>query len=224
MDAKTWFILHEGQVLGPFSLSETQAKISGLKNIQIWGRGMSEWLTPEKWEKNLKKFPQYQAQTDAPEVWKLRVEGKEHPALPYQQLLSYLKGLKDLNAVDVCLENENRWQDVYSVPSIINELGITRRSHPRVPIMGDLECESPKGSFKLKVISISEGGLGVSGPERLTLGERFKGLLTSDNLFASFNSTLEVVYSGKDGYAGLRFVVISDEAKNSIIEYVKKFT
>lgn len=219
-----WFILNDGQVLGPFTIAEVRADLPKLKDVQIWGKGLSEWLPPDKWEKSLKKFPQATNNSENPEKWLLRIEGKELPGQTFQQLISHLKGLGDLSAVDVKLESDKNWQDVYSVNTIINELGISRRSHPRVPILADMACEAPRGNFKVKVFSISEGGLGVTTPERLTLGERFKGHLKSDNLYAPVSATMEVVFSGKEGYAGLKFVVISDEAKNSIIEYVKKFT
>lgn len=47
--SKIWFILHDGQVTGPFDPPEIESKISSLNDTQIWGRGHGEWMTPIRW-------------------------------------------------------------------------------------------------------------------------------------------------------------------------------
>ncbi|MNT95603.1 hypothetical protein D3C72_2375100 [compost metagenome] len=73
------------------------------------------------------------------------------------------------------------------------------------------------------MISISEGGLGVTEVRNLQIGDRFTGNLNSPNLYMQINAICDVVYLGNDGYAGLRFANLPIEAKSSIIEYVNKF-
>ncbi|WP_347356422.1 PilZ domain-containing protein [Bdellovibrio sp.] len=224
MNPKNWFILSEGQVTGPFDHEEIESRLTNTQEAQIWGRGQSEWMTPLKWRQSLKDQHQIAvAQNEPPGLWQLRVEGKEQPAMKYSDLITYLKKLRDYSAVDICTDNSKVWKEIYSVPRIVDDLGISRRSHPRVPMVGTLACESPKGEFSCRVISISEGGLGVNDAQNLQIGERFKGTLTSPNLFVTINTTCEVVYVGNDGYAGLRFVGLPEEFKSSIIEYVRKF-
>ncbi len=224
MTSKCWFIHYQGQVQGPYDISEVEARLVGMKECQIWGRGQSEWMTPAKWRASLKDYSHPSAPDEPQGFWKMRVEGREQPPLRYSQLIAELKKMPDLSAVDVCTEASSVWKEVYAIPRIIDDLGISRRSHPRVPIVGTLTCEGPRGDFSCRVISISEGGLGVNDARNLRIGERFQATLTSPNLFITVNTTCEVVYVGNDGYAGLRFVGLPEEFKSSIIEYVRKFS
>lgn len=222
---KIWFVLSAGQVTGPFDSNEIDSQASKLGDAQIWGRGQTEWVSFDKWKKNLQTNHQILPTKEAtPTLWRLRVEGKEKELLPYDQLIKFLKSNTDYAVIDVSPENSDVWTEVFGVPRIVEDLGITRRTHPRVPIVGILKCEGASGSFQCRVISISEGGLGVNDATSLSIGTKFTGTLESPNLVAKISSTFEVVYVGKDGYAGLRFVGITDEAKNFIIEYVRKFT
>jgi hypothetical protein len=219
-----WFILIDGQVTGPFEPTDIESKITGDDSSQIWGRGYSEWMTPPKWRIALKETPA-PASMDAEvqPLWKIRVDGQEKLPLRYADMIALLKTIKDVSSVDIFSDKNGYWQEVYSFPQVADALGISRRAHPRVPIVGTLQCESPKGDFSCRVISISEGGIGINDAKDLVIGDRFKGTLTSPNLYTTINATCEVVYVGGDGYAGLRFATIPTEFKSSIIEYVNKF-
>ncbi|WII71024.1 PilZ domain-containing protein [Bdellovibrio sp. 22V] len=225
-DPKIWFILSEGQVTGPYSHEEVESRLPNTKEPQIWGRGQSEWMTPSRWHQALQDTTNVATRPAAENqgIWHVRVEGQQKAPLKYNELISYLKTLTDYSAVDIRPDSNPAWKEVYSVPRVVDDLGISRRSHPRVPMVGTLVCQGPKGEFKCRVISISEGGLGVNDAQNLQIGERFEATLTSPNLFVTINATCEVVYVGNDGYAGLRFVELGEEFKSSIIEYVNKFT
>lgn len=225
MNTKIWFILNDGQVTGPFEPAEVESKISQLKTPQIWGRGSSEWMTPTKWRQSLSSNNvSLSKNTEPPQQWKMRIEGKEEPAMSYTNLIKRLKELRDFSVIDVCPENSTQWREVFSVPQIVEQLGITRRAHPRVPIVGTFQATNDLNEeFKFRVISISEGGLGVTEAGKSLIGSKYKGTITSPNLFMPIDANCEVVYAGKDGYAGLRFIGLPEEFKNSIIEYVNKF-
>lgn len=224
MTPKIWFILSEGQVQGPYDPEEIEARLSSVKDPQIWGRGQSEWMTPLRWRQSLKDAGSVApASIQGQELWKVRIEGQEKAPMKYDDMIVYLKTLKDYSAVDLASE-KGVWKEIYALPRVVADLGISRRSHPRVPIVGTLACSGDKGEFACRVISISEGGLGVNDARDLQIGQRFESTLTSPNLFVTITSTCEVVYVGNDGYAGLRFVGLPMEFKSSIIEYVNKFT
>ncbi|MGZ3775403.1 MAG: PilZ domain-containing protein [Pseudobdellovibrionaceae bacterium] len=225
MEQKIWFILSEGQVTGPYNDTEVEERLSSAKDPQIWGRGHSEWMTSAHWKQNLKSTAKTESQKPKAETyWKVRIEGKEQKPLKYTDLISYLKTITDFSAVDICPDTDiGVWKEIYAYSQIAADLGITRRSHPRVPIVGKLICERSKGEITCRVISISEGGLGINDGQDLKIGERFKATLTSPNLFVTITSSCEVVYIGADGYAGLKFVGLPIEFKSSIIEYVNKF-
>lgn len=224
--AKIWFVLSEGRTTGPFDHEEVESLLPTSKDPQVWGRGYSEWMTPTKWRQQLKDSGQAHASaadTAANGPWKIREDGVEKKAIPYAQLVAYLKSLKDFSGVDVAPPGSDHWKDVYSVPRLVEELGISRRSHPRVPILGTLAYEVDGRFLNCRVISISEGGLGVTDLKGVSIGERIEGTLSSPSLFVTIPCRCEIVYVGHHSYAGLRFVHLPMEFKSSIIEYVNKF-
>lgn len=224
---KIWFLLNDGQVTGPFEPAEIESKIPGTPEALIWGRGQSEWMKADKWRKSLQSGEVIAgAASGVHDRWLVRVEGKERPPMNYDELLKFLRTQQDYAVVDVKAEGSPSWREIYSVQRIVDDLGVTRRSHPRVPIMGNFETEAGSGAiqFKSKVISISEGGLGLSEAKGRKIGERFRGTMTSPNLFVTVHSNCEVVYVGNDGYAGLKFIGLPMEEKSAIIEYVNKFS
>ena len=227
--AKIWFILSEGQTNGPFEPDEVEQQLLSLKEPQIWGRGHSEWMNPTRWRQILKEAGHIpKATTASPDkpqgLWRVRVHGEEKQPLRYSELVTYLKGFNDLSPIDVYPEAGDAWKEVYAIPRLVEELGISRRSHPRVPIVGTLTYEIPQGETSCRVISISEGGSGINDAQGMQIGSHFQGTLTSPNLYVTITSGFEVVYVGADGYAGLRFIDLPDEFKSSVIEYVNKFS
>ena len=226
-NSKIWFVLIDGQVTGPFEPDEVDTLISTSKEIQIWGKGYAEWMEPIRWRQSLKESLQNNPApkpAESNKLWRTRVEGREQPPMLYSEMINYLKTLKDFSSVDIFIEKVGQWREIYALQQIADDLGISRRSHPRVPILGTLEAESEtKGKFNCRVISISEGGLGVTEVRNLQIGDRFTGTLNSPNLYMQIQAICDVVYVGNDGYAGLRFANLPIEAKSSIIEYVNKF-
>jgi hypothetical protein len=144
--------------------------------------------------------------------------------MQHDEMIEFLKTQKDYGEIQIWTEGYTEWKDIYQIHKIMDELGVSRRSHPRVPIMGTLTCEGATGNITARALSISEGGLGVTEAANVKIGERFKTILKSPNLYAPIHSTVEVVYVGHDGYAGMKFASIHPESKSAIIEYVRKFT
>ena len=224
MSSKIWFILSEGQVTGPYSPEEVEGRLGSSPHPQIWGRGQSEWMTPAKWRQSSHdQIKNSAAQQAEEERWQLRVSGKELGTYKYPDLILNLKALPQLEDAEVKTEKEG-WRSIYSIGRLTNELGLSRRTHARVPIVGTLKCKSPRmGEFNCRAISISEGGVGVNDAKNFQIGEHFEVVLESPNLYVTLNTTCEVVYVGQDGYAGLRFIGLPMEFKNALIEYVNKF-
>ncbi|HWU44210.1 MAG TPA: PilZ domain-containing protein, partial [Bdellovibrio sp.] len=189
---------------------------------QIWGRGHTEWMNLERWRQYLREAPSTKSEDLNSQPWKIRVDSVEREPMRYSDLISYLKTLNDFSTVDLSYMNSG-WREIYAFQKVVEELGISRRSHPRVPIVGTLEITRPEGNLSCRVISISEGGLGINDAVNLHIGERFSAVLTSPNLYVTINAGCEVVYVGDDGYAGIRFTGLPEEFKSSIIEYVNKF-
>lgn len=197
-----------------------------MHNPLIWGRGHNEWSTVDRWQRLVKENeqPDRRSKSGSDRLWKLKVAGVEMTPMTHDQMIDYLKEQKDLGEIQIFTEGYSDWKDIYQIHKIMDELGVSRRQHPRVPIMGILTCEGTTGNFNARVLSISEGGLGVTETPNVKIGEKFKTILKSPNLYTPIHSTVEVVYVGNDGYAGLKFAGLHSESKSAVIEYVKKFT
>ena len=220
---RRWFVLENNQVNGPYQTSEVEALMPNAKNPLIWGRGLNEWLPPQDWIQALKDPAiNTQASSDEPE-WRYRHEGKEFGPMTFKAMMDILKSYSDFEQFVVYNEVQKEWQELYLVAKICDELGISRRVHPRVPIMASLVCETPRGAVTTKIISISEGGLGASEASQLKIGEKYKATLTSSNLYTTLNCMIEVMYVGTEGYAGLRFLNLPAESRSTIITYINKF-
>jgi len=221
-----WFYFENQRVSGPWSKQQVidlaQAKPDGL----IWGKGQVEWIPYQSWQQFVTQL-EHSLKTEninTERLWKLRVGEFEIKPMPYDQMVEFLKTKPDLSEVYIWTEGYSEWKQIYQIHKIMDELGVSRRAHPRVPIMGTLTCEAGDKVISVKTISISEGGLGVTEAKKMSIGEKYKAVLNSPNLYAPIHATVEVMYVGSDDYAGLKFVGIHSEAKSSIIEYVKKFT
>lgn len=226
MTDKKWFLLNDGQVSGPFSKEDVESRSNLTASSLVWTRGQNEWVPSQRFDQLLRDMDSgdRKNRAHAERIWKIRNAGQELRPLNHDQMIDYLKTLKDLSEVQLWTEGYSEWKDIYQIHKIMDELGVSRRQHPRVPIMGTLNCEGATGQFSARVLSVSEGGLGITDAPRVRIGEKFKTLLKSPNLYTPIHSTVEVVYVGVDGYAGLKFVSIHPESKSAIIEYVKKFT
>ncbi|MBC7371514.1 MAG: PilZ domain-containing protein, partial [Bdellovibrionaceae bacterium] len=215
MEQARWFLLLDGQVTGPFADPDIETRLAaGPNEALIWGRGQSEWMAPDKWRVMLKALlAQSALENSRASVWKMRIDHKELTPMNLDELVEHLKDYTDLSPVRIWTEGFEEWKEVFQVQKVMEELGISRRTHPRVPIMGTLKTDASAGAVTAKVISISEGGIGVNSASGLQIGEKINAAITSPNLFIPIHANLEVVYVGADGYAGLRFLALPNEAK-----------
>jgi len=222
---RLWFILNDSKVSGPFSKSEIETQAGTMSNALIWGRGQGDWVNAARWSKLVKESEETHRRhrQQAERLWKISDSGQEQRAMNHEQMLEYLRSKNDLSQVLIWTEGYSEWKEIYQIHKIMDELGVSRRHHPRVPIMGTLLCEGATGNFEARVLSVSEGGLGVTETPPIKIGEKFKTILKSPNLFAPIHATAEIVYLGNDGYAGLKFIGLQSESKSALIEYIKKF-
>lgn len=226
MDGRKWFVLSQDEVRGPFDHTGLVNELERATDPLIWGRGLPEWMTPDQWQKAQADYESNLEKTraQAEREWRLRVKGQELAPMVYSQMIDYLRAQSDLTDVLVWTEGYAEWKEIYQIHKILDDLGVSRRRHPRVPIMGQVDFESAAGSFQGRALSISEGGLGVTDTPTARIGDRFKIVMKSPNLYGPLHATVEVVFAGADGYCGLKFTALPMESKSAIIEYVKRFT
>lgn len=225
-----WYLLLNGQVVGPLTESEIDHKVSSptqpinAADTLIWGKGFPEWVNYSQWKTEKAQIQQEEsAKVPKDPLWKYKAQGVISQWMAFSEVIQSLKQLGDLSQVQVSKDNDEIWRDVFQVGELVDHLGITRRAHPRVPIMGTLDMELPNGMITARVISISEGGVGITDVKGVSLGQKFKAQMKSPNLFVTVNCSCEIVYLGQDGYAGIKFHNLNSEYHGAIIEYVKKF-
>ncbi len=226
MESRKWFILSQDKVHGPFAKEVVENQARSLPNALIWGRGQNDWISLDQWEKALLDFESNNTRTrqQVEREWHVRNAGQELKPVVYSQMIEFLKTLPDFKEVLIWTEGYSEWKEIYQIHKILDDLGVSRRRHPRVPVMGAVELETANGNLVARALSISEGGLGITDSPPVKIGDRFKLTIKSANLYGPVHATAEVVFVGADGYSGLKFVGLPTESKGAIIEYVKKFT
>lgn len=228
MEEKIWFFLEGENVSGPHSVSEIGSLVENKSkvNLSFWIRGQTEWVNYEQWQSLVKEHESkdVRAQAIQDRLWKIRIDGQQEKQLPHKQLIEVLKNFKDLASVQIWTEGYTEWKEVYQIHKIMDELGVSRRAHPRVPIMGELIVEIGGKEYAGKILTISEGGCGATGVPELKIGDKMKITIKSQQLFTTVHASAEVLYVSTGSYVGCKFVGLASESKNAIVEYVKKFT
>lgn len=223
---KKWFLMNAGAIEGPYSPEEVDEKAPSAFEPLVWGRGLPEWLPPAEWRAALKSLGATLTEQIDPTLgaWRYKTrDGLESPVMTYAQVLQALISMRDHKGVFIQSPDSTAWVDLYQVQRLVDELGISRRAHLRVPILGTLEFVDPTGKTQqARIVAISEGGLALNQAAGYPIGQSFKAQLESPHLYAGIPCTCEVVYAGEDS-TGLRFLQLPTEGQAAIVEYVTKF-
>lgn len=223
MTQKKWFLNLNSLVTGPFDQQEIENELKKNPAALVWARGFSEWFSGAELPSKLLEHEQKNQSIQTQVAWKYKIHGLEFGPFSMKDLILELKKLAQVSPVELWNDADKHWKEIFAVEAVADQLGLSRRSHPRVPIMGSFEGEGPDGNFKHIVVTISQGGLGLGETFKFKLGDLLKGTLVSPNLFISVHCSCEVVYVGQDGYVGLRFTGLPSEAQSAVIEYVNRF-
>ncbi len=242
-----WFLQFQGQVQGPFNNETLESALANMgeqnmENTLVWKRGLTEWIKSTKWKLESADFANsentvsadIQTTTNRPKpfsetftesaFYRVQLNFVDQPLMSKVELYSFISKLKDISTLSIQNPKTKEWSDVYAYPEIVERLGLSRRKHPRVPILANFSGSSNKTSeLNVKVVTISEGGMGFTEVFDLKIGDTVEGQISSPHFFQPLNVNADVIYSGLDGYIGLKFTQINDEAKSAIVDYVKKF-
>lgn len=142
-----------------------------------------------------------------------------------EELMAFTAKQEDVSKISIFDKKDREWKEIYSMPDIVQRLGLTRRENQRVPILAQFSGSKIGTAEKInaRVITISKGGIGITDNFDLKLGETIQGQLTSPHFYSPVNLTAEVTYSGLDGYVGLKFVNMNDEMMALVMDYIKRF-
>ena len=245
-----WFLQFQGEVKGPFTNESLEATLASMgepnmENTLVWKRGLTEWIKSTKWKLESAQFTNANAELTATSgaqtsiaplpkpfsetftesaFYRVQLNFVDQPLMSKVELLGFISKLKDISTLSIQNPKTKEWTDVYAYPEIVQRLGLSRRKHPRVPILATFSGTSNKApEISVKVVTISEGGMGFTEVFDLKIGDTVEGQISSPHFFQPLNVNADVIYSGLDGYIGLKFTQINDEAKSAIIDYIKKF-
>lgn len=162
---------------------------------------------------------------------KVQLAGVDQGLFSFPELLEYITHQNNISDIAIFDPAQFIWKDIYQFPVIVDKLGLSRRKTPRVPLLAQFSGQLIRTSsshetqdFSARVVTVSEGGVGLTDVYDLKLGDTIKGTIASPYFFAGLYIEAEVTYAGTDGYTGLKFTSITDEAQSQIIGYVRKFS
>lgn len=156
--------------------------------------------------------------------YRVQLNFVDQPMMTKNELMQLIATQEDVSAISIQDPKTKEWKEIYAFPDLVEKFGISRRQTLRVPILAQFSGNTNKAkNVSYRVITISEGGFGFTENFDLKIGDEVDGQITSPHFFQPLRVKAEVVYSGLDGYIGLKFGQLADESKAAIIDYVKKF-
>lgn len=228
MDMKSWFILSNDIVNGPFTQSDVLKEImeGKWKEARFWSKGKAHWMTPAQFKEDI-SAQKKQAELPRPQdvLWSLKDQDTQYGPWKYEELIKFLKTKKNYKNISVSNNITQTWEAVYQIESLMDKLGVNRRQSPRVPILGTISIldgylKGKKGSLT----TLSQGGLGAKELSGLSIGEKIKGVFSISHFQTPIHFQGEVVALHPDGGGfDLKFTNISAEGLSQIIAYVKQF-
>lgn len=227
----TWFVHKNGIVLGPFKETEISSQLeTGTLDLDclVWSRSTAEWTPLAEWEQLRKNTP-IALKTETARVWYCD-SGTGEPLGPITEpeLIQLLRGFENLDGVKLWSDGMPNWSRIYDLPNVLDLVGISRREHPRAPILGQVALTLLEPGAKTQMAplqTISVGGLGARLSEGgLSRGDRVQVLIKSPELGSSVHASGIVMYVSRTGVLGLRFIEVSAEARALIFDHVRKFT
>lgn len=216
-------------MLGPFSASDVESRIaSGTlgPGCLIWARGSTEWSPISDWE-SLRARVEVAQKAEVGRIWYCD-SGAGQPAGPLTQseLIDHLKAMKRLEAVTLWGTGLAKWLPLFEIPDVMDLVGISRREHPRAPLLGQVaitQIGSSTPAQMLPALTVSIGGIGVKNAGFLARGDRVAVILKSPDLPSAVHASGEVVYVSRAGDAGVRFNDLPAESRSILFDHVRRF-
>lgn len=248
MTQSKWYLQLNGQVQGPLSQETLSGAIQSLSTDNltqalVWTRGLPEWIKAEKWSSGeqvtqqtsnlIAENPQEdelyektfnQRKTEQNQLYRVQLDYIDQSPMTKNELMTFIAKQEDVSRISILDPKNKEWREIYAFPDIVEKLGLSRRKQPRVPILAQFTGKiNGRKDINSTVITISQGGMGFTENFDLVIGDEIEGSITSPHFFQPISVKADVIYAGSDGYVGLKFSQIADEAKSALIDYIKKF-
>lgn len=184
-------------------------------------------ITVEKPNFALTAVPQDEEKTavTSDEKYRVQLNFVDQPLMTKDELMDFASRAENPSLIAIYDSTTKEWKEIYTFKDIVEKLGLTRRKHPRVPILAQFNGQTSRHEqFTARLVTISIGGLGVTDVYDLKIGDTITGQITSPHFYSPVAISAEVTYSGNDGYVGFKFTQISDESQSLVTNYVKRFS
>ncbi len=159
------------------------------------------------------------------EKFRVQLNFIDQPPMTKDELMIFAARVDDPAQIAIFDPVLKEWKEIYAFKDIVEKLGLTRRKHPRVPILAQFTGSTSRHEkFSARLVTISIGGLGITDVFDLNIGDIISGQITSPHFYSPVTIEAEATYCGNDGYVGLKFTQINDDSQSLVTDYVKRFS
>ena len=222
----TWFVFEKDLVLGPYSSAEVKTALregSITRQAMVWSTLTGEkWIKASLWETESQNFKKREKQPTDLRLWHYAIGGQSFGPFPRKKFLEEIKAITQKDKLLVWTKGMGSWASIYEFSELLDEVGISRRQHPRADVSGSVVIRSASKVVLGKLLMISQGGCGVMGVNDIKAGENVTIDIKSSVFADTIRTEAHVRYVTETGYVGLKFSPLQIEALSEIIDYVKQ--
>lgn len=222
-----WFLLHDDEVSGPYSEDQVRLDIKSGKvkpSWLIWSKLQDQWRSVSWWQSEVNQLLKNHKETKDNRLWHYASEGQTFGPMTRIQLVQEVTQLKNKSDVLLWTKGMPNWGAIYEFTDLMDEVGVSRRQHPRASLKGTAVIKTAERALLGKVLMISAGGCGINGVDGLIPGEKIHLDIKSPAFSEPLRASAEVRYVTETGFIGLKFTAVSPEYQSKIIEYVRSQT
>jgi len=223
---KTWFLLKQNVVTGPYTNSEVSERISkyeGDKSLRIWSRQISSWKDTNWWKANIDNLENaiHLDKSSEKSTWSFYIDDEEYGTFTKTEFIEQMAQVEEFKNLLYKAHPSDEWEEIFTNDRLLEECNISKREFPRAVIDGFIKVIVDQKAVTLgQLKSISEGGCSASGVNAIKTGDSVNILVKSSSLHEEFLLKAEVRYITRDGLAGFQFTDPNPTIKNVIRDYV----
>jgi hypothetical protein len=223
-----WFVVKQEIVTGPLSSSEVQGRFANGtfdSECLIWGQDRTQWESFPQWNASASTINSLSDEAKNSKVsqqWHFAVDGNSKGPMNREELINELKTLRHKDEVLLWTKGMKSWADLFEFDDLVEEIGMSRRAHPRVTIAGSLVVKDGENTFLGTLKSLSQGGFGAQQmTTSLAIGQIANVELRIEGIVDPIVTRAMVQYVSDQGVTGFRFDTINMEAKARVMDIIK---
>lgn len=221
---KVWFLFEKEFVSGPFTTEDMLEILSSpetSEEARVWWNTSRDWVRKESWLQNYKAFEE-DLLTSEPANWFAERAGETYGPSTKSDLIQLLTNLENLSSVKVWKKGQERWASIYQHRDIADSLGISRRKHPRAPLVGQISIEIEGINQIGQATTVSAGGVGLKGIRGLQRDKEVSLIIRSPLLITPIHCNA-IIRHVEDDLVGMEFSGLTSEYQATIVDYVTQF-